>query len=132
MYTQWLNRWGGIEADVMVTKLRACELLVLAGSATVSRDRDWLCKHIDPGQFVTVTDISLRMAMLTVMGPDSRQLLQALTDADLSHAALPLGASREIDIGCGFVGATRITYVGELGFELLIPAHELRARPGEC
>jgi 4-methylaminobutanoate oxidase (formaldehyde-forming) len=62
------------------------------------------------------------MAMIPVMGPRSRQLLQSLTDADLSPEAFPFGTSREIDLGCGFVRATRITYVGELGWELLIPA----------
>jgi 4-methylaminobutanoate oxidase (formaldehyde-forming) len=60
--------------------------------------------------------------MIPVMGPDSRRLLQPLTDADLSNEAFPFGTSREIDLGCGFVRATRITYVGELGWELLIPA----------
>jgi len=122
VYTQWLNRWGGIEADVTVTRLGEREFLVLSGPATVSRDHDWLLEHIGRDEFVTVTDVSLTLAMLAVMGPESRRLLQPLTDADLSHAAFPFGASREIDIGYGFARATRLTYVGELGFELLIPA----------
>ena len=122
VYTQWLNRWGGIEADVTVTRLAEREFLVLSAPATVARDHDWLARHIEPGEFVVTTDISLALAMLAVMGPDSRRLLQSLTDADLSAAAFPFAASREIDLGYGFVRATRMSYVGELGFELLIPA----------
>ena len=98
------------------------QFLVLSGPATIIRDRDWLERHIAPGDFATVTDISGTMAMVPVMGSHSRQLLQSLTDADLSPEAFLFGTSREIDLGCGFVRATRITYVGELGWELLIPA----------
>ncbi len=122
VYTQWLNEHGGIEADVTVTRLGEQQFLVLSGPATITRDRDWLERHIGPGDFATVTDISATMAMVPVMGPRSRQLLQSLTDADLSPEAFPFGTSQEIDLGCAFVRATRITYVGELGWELLIPA----------
>jgi glycine cleavage system T protein len=122
VYTQWLNEFGGIEADVTVTRLDETQFLVLSGPATVRRDHDWLSRHIGPGDFATVADVSGTMAMVTVMGPDSRRLLQPLTDADLSDAAFPFGQSREIDLGYGFVRATRMTYVGELGWELLIPA----------
>ncbi|HEY2127898.1 MAG TPA: FAD-dependent oxidoreductase [Streptosporangiaceae bacterium] len=122
VYTQWLNDRGGIEADVTVTRLADTQFLVLSGPATVGRDLDWLQRSIRDTEFATVTDISPSLAMIPVMGPDSRRLLQPLTDADLSNAAFPFGTSREIDLGCGFVRATRITYVGELGWELLIPA----------
>ena len=74
--------------------------------------------------FVTVSDISAGLAMLSVMGPRSRELLQGLTDADLSHEAFGFGASRMIDLGATFVRATRLTYVGELGWELLVPADQ--------
>ena len=122
VYTQWLNDRGGIEADVTVTRLASTQFLVLSGPATVGRDLDWLRRNIRDSEFATVTDISTSLAMIPVMGPDSRRLLQPLTDADLSNAAFPFGTSREIDLGCGFVRATRISYVGELGWELLIPA----------
>jgi len=122
VYTQWLNAHGGIEADVTVTRLDETRFLVLSGPATLARDRDWLERGIAAGEFAVVTDISTSLAMIPVMGPSSRMLLQSLTDADLSDAAFPFGTSREIDLGCGFVRATRITYVGELGWELLIPA----------
>ncbi|HEX5296356.1 MAG TPA: FAD-dependent oxidoreductase [Streptosporangiaceae bacterium] len=122
VYTQWLNAFGGIESDVTVTRLDETRFLVLSGPATLARDRDWLERSIAPGEFAVVTDISTSLAMIPVMGPNSRLLLQSLTDADLSDEAFPFGTSREIDLGCGFVRATRITYAGELGWELLIPA----------
>ena len=105
-----------------MTRLDETRFLVLSGPATLGRDRDWLERHIGPDEFATVTDISQALAMIPVMGPNARRLLQSITDADLSAEAFPFGASREIDLGCGFVRATRITYVGEFGWELLIPA----------
>jgi glycine cleavage system aminomethyltransferase T/glycine/D-amino acid oxidase-like deaminating enzyme len=122
VYTQWLNAFGGIESDVTVTRPDETRFLVLSGPATLARDRDWLERSIGPDEFAVVTDVSAAFAMIPLMGPSSRALLQSVTDADLSDAAFPFGASREIDLGCGFVRATRITYVGELGWELLIPA----------
>ena len=121
VYSQWLNRFGGIEADITVTRLAEAEFLVLSAPATMTRDLAWLRRHIDGDEFVTVTDVSGTLAMIAVMGPDSRDLLQPLTDCDLSNAAFEFGSSRQIDLGLGFVRATRITYVGELGWELLVP-----------
>ncbi|HLH47526.1 MAG TPA: FAD-dependent oxidoreductase [Acidimicrobiales bacterium] len=122
VYTQWCNRWGGIEADLTVTRLSGSEWLVLTAAGCVVRDADWLRRHVEPGEEVSVVDISPSMAMLPVMGPSSRRLLQRLTDADLSTEAFPFGSSRMIDLGFVMVRATRITYVGELGWELLVPA----------
>ncbi len=121
VYTQWLNPFGGIEADLTVTRLAESEFLVLSAPATMPRDLAWMRRHIADDEFVTVTDVSGTMAMIAVMGPESRRLLQPLTDCDLSNEAFPFGSSREIDLGLGFVRATRITYVGELGWELLVP-----------
>ena len=121
VYTQWLNEFGGIEADVTVTRLGEREFLVLSGPGHRARDLAWIRRHIADDEFVTVTDVSGTMAMIAVMGPQSRELLQPLTDCDLSNEAFPFGTSREIDLGLGFVRATRITYVGELGWELLVP-----------
>ena len=126
VYTQWLNRFGGIEADVTVTRLAEDQFLVLSGPATVNRDLGHLRRHIGPEDFCTVADVSGTMAMLAVMGPDARRLLQPLTDADLSADAFPFGRSAEIDLGLGFVRATHVTFVGELGWELLIPAEIAR------
>ena len=93
VYTQWLNPHGGIEADVTVTRLDETRFLVLSGPATVARDRDWLERHIGPDEFAVVTDISQALAMVPVMGPNARRLLQSLTDEDLSPEAFPLGTS---------------------------------------
>lgn len=121
VYTQWLNEWGGTEADLTVTRTAENEFLVLTAAATTGRDLDWLRRHAAPEEHVAVVDVSASMAMITVMGPGSRRFLQPLTDADLSNDAFAFGTSREIDLGLGFVRASRITYVGELGFELLVP-----------
>jgi 4-methylaminobutanoate oxidase (formaldehyde-forming) len=121
VYTQWLNERGGIEADVTVTRLADREFLVLTAAATVGRDASRLRLHIGDA-FVTVTDVSAGHAMLSVMGPRSRELLAPLTDVDLSNDAFPFRSSRLIDLGLTHVRATRITYVGELGWELLVPA----------
>src|SRR4029079_18025509 len=88
VYTQWLNRFGGIEADVTVTRLRDDEFLVLSAPAPSPRDLAWIRRHIDD-EFATVTDVSGTMAMIAVMGPESRQLLGPLTDCDLSNEAFP-------------------------------------------
>ena len=121
VYTQWLNERGGIEADVTVTRVAETEFLVLTAAATVGRDASRLQRHIGDA-FVTVTDVSAGYAMMSVMGPRSRDLLAPLTDADLSNDAFPFRTSRHIDLGLGYVRATRITYVGELGWELLVPS----------
>ncbi|WP_298509808.1 FAD-dependent oxidoreductase [uncultured Nocardioides sp.] len=121
-YTQWLDAHGGIVADVTVTRVAEDEFLVLSGPATVNRDLAHLRRNIGVDDFCTVADVSGTMAMLAVMGPNARDLLAPLTDADLSNEAFPFGTSREIDLGHTFVRATRVTYVGELGWELLIPA----------
>ena len=94
VYTQWLNERGGIEADVTVTRAGEQEWLVLTAAATVGREMDRLRKHIGDS-FVTVSDVSAGLAMLSVMGPRSRELLQGLTDADLSHEAFGFGASAD-------------------------------------
>lgn len=125
-YTQWLNEHGGIESDVTITRIAPDQFLVLSGPATIARDRAHLQRHIRREEFCTVADVSGTMAMLAVMGPHARDLLGSLTDADLSNDAFPFGASREIDLGLTFVRATRVTYVGELGWELLIPSESAR------
>jgi 4-methylaminobutanoate oxidase (formaldehyde-forming) len=121
VYTQWLNAYGGIEADLTVTRRGEDEYLVLTSPAATYRDLDWLRRALPGSGTATVADVSGTMAMIAVMGPESRRFLQPLTDADLTHSAFPFGTSRRIDLGLGFVWATRITYVGELGWELLVP-----------
>jgi 4-methylaminobutanoate oxidase (formaldehyde-forming) len=124
VYTQWLNERGGIEADLTITRLAAHEFMVVTSAVCQTRDLAWLRRHIagSEGAHCTVTDVTAGVAMLGVMGPRSRELLQRLSGADLSNAAHPFGHSRDIEIGYAFVRASRITYVGELGWELYVPA----------
>jgi glycine cleavage system aminomethyltransferase T/glycine/D-amino acid oxidase-like deaminating enzyme len=121
VYTQWCNDRGGIEADLTVTRLGETEFLVVTGAAPQIRDRDWLTRHIGE-RFCTVTDVTSGMPMLSVMGPHSRALMQKLTGEDMSDETHPFATSREVEIGYARVRASRITYVGELGWELYMPA----------
>ena len=121
VYTHWLNGRGGIEADLTVTRLDERRFLVISGAAVTHRDLDWLDRHIDPDGACTVTDVTSAWSIFGVMGPDSRALLEPLLGIDLSDAAFPFGASREAEIGCAPVRATRVTYVGELGWEIAVP-----------
>jgi glycine cleavage system aminomethyltransferase T/glycine/D-amino acid oxidase-like deaminating enzyme len=121
VYTQWLNDRGGIEADLTVTRLEDHRFLVVTSVSSHVRDAAWLQRHIGPDDFCTVTDVTPGLPMLGLMGPRSRELLQRLTGADLSNAAFPFGQSQELEIGYAVVRAQRITYVGELGWELYIP-----------
>ena len=124
VYTQWLNERGGIEADLTITRTGARSFLVVTAAATQIRDFDHLRRAIAAmgvEDQVTVVDVSSAHATFSVMGPKSREFLQSLTPADLSPAAFPFATSRHIDLGYASVRASRITYVGELGWELYVP-----------
>ena len=121
VYTQWLNVRGGIEADLTVTREAPDRFLVVTAAATQVRDFAWLQRQIPQDARATATDVSAGMAVLSLMGPHSRELLATLTDADLSNAAFPFGTSQTIDLAYARVRASRITYVGELGWEIYIP-----------
>ncbi len=122
VYTPWLNEAGGIEADLTVTRLEEDRYLVVTSAASQTRDRVWLERHIPGDARVTVTDITSGLPMLGLMGPNARALLQELTGEDLSNVRFPFATSRMLEIGYAEVRASRITYVGELGYELYIPA----------
>jgi 4-methylaminobutanoate oxidase (formaldehyde-forming) len=121
VYTQWLNERGGIEADLTITREAVDQFLVVTAAATQTRDLAWLKSHIPADARAFVVDVSSGTAVLSVMGPRSRELLQGLTDTDMSNAAFPFATSKIIDLGYARVRASRITYVGELGWELYIP-----------
>jgi 4-methylaminobutanoate oxidase (formaldehyde-forming) len=121
VYTQWLNERGGIEADLTVTREAPDRYLVVTAAATQTRDFSWLQRNIPADARAMAIDVSSSMAVLGVMGPRSRELLSQLTEADMSPAAFPFGTSQIIDLGYARVRASRITYVGELGWELYIP-----------
>jgi glycine cleavage system T protein len=121
VYTQWLNERAGIEADLTVTRLSESAFLIVTGAETETKDFNWLKRHIDSGKHCVLTNVTSGMGVLSVMGPLARDLLQPLTPEDLSDAAFPFASSKEIELGYALVRAARITYVGELGWELYVP-----------
>lgn len=122
VYTQWLNPAGGIEADLTITRINEREFMVVTSVSSHIRDLAYLREHIPDDSHCTVTDVTGGMPMLGIMGPNARQLMSRLSLTDFSNDAFPFGTSREIEIGYAIVRASRITYVGELGWELYIPA----------
>jgi 4-methylaminobutanoate oxidase (formaldehyde-forming) len=119
VYTQMLNKKGGIESDLTVTRLSETAWLLVVPGATLQRDLAWLRRHLGDA-FAVITDVTAAEAVLCVMGPKSRDLLQAVSPNDFSNAAHPFGTAREIEIGMGLARAHRVTYVGELGWELYV------------
>ncbi|MBW2529653.1 MAG: GcvT family protein [Deltaproteobacteria bacterium] len=123
-YTQWLNERGTIEADVTVIKQTEERFIVVATDTMHRHVETWLRRHIPADAHCFATDITATVGQLNLQGPRSRELLQTLTTADLSTEAFPFRTSRVIDIGYSRVLCNRITYVGELGYELCIPAEQ--------
>ncbi len=122
-YTQWLNERGTLEADLTVTKLDDESFLVVASDTAHRHALTWVRRHAE-GRHAFVTDVTSGYAQLNVQGPRSRELLQSLTSADLSNAAFPFRTAREIDLGYARVLCVRITYLGELGYELYVPTEQ--------
>ncbi|MEM9851531.1 MAG: FAD-dependent oxidoreductase, partial [Pseudomonadota bacterium] len=121
VYTQFLNHTGGIEADVTVTRLAEDAYLVVTPAATRLADQTWMRRHV--GDFrVVITDVTPGEGVLAVMGPKSRDLLAAVAPIDWSSDAFPFGTAQEIEIGMGRARAHRVTYVGELGWEIYASA----------
>jgi 4-methylaminobutanoate oxidase (formaldehyde-forming) len=123
-YTQWLNARGLLEADLTVTKLDDERFLVVVTDTMHRHAETWMRRHIPDGTHAFVTDVSSAFCQINIQGPNSRALLQGLTSADLSNAAFPFRTAREIDIGYARALCVRITYVGELGYELYIPCEQ--------
>ena len=121
VYTQFLNQYGGIEADVTVTRLSDEAYLVVTPAATRLADQTWMRRH--KGDFnVVITDMTPGEAVLAVMGPNARALMQAISPHDFSNDAHPFGMAHEVELGMGLARAHRVSYVGELGYELYISA----------
>ena len=121
VYTQWLNDRGGIEADLTVTRLSESAFMIVGGAETEVRDFYWLKRQIPDDAHCVLTNVTSSMGVLSIMGPRARDLLQSLTPADMSHTGFPFATSREIELGYAMVRASRITFVGELGWELYVP-----------
>lgn len=121
VYTAMLNERGGFESDLTVLRLAQDRFLLITGSAQPVRDMDWISRNLDATAHAFITDVTSAYAVIAVMGPQSRALLARITPADLSNDAFPFSTVQEIDLGHGTGLANRITYVGELGWELVIP-----------
>ena len=123
-YTQWLNDDGMLEADNTVIKLDEEEFIVVTSDVAHRHTETWMKRHISDDQHVFITDVTSGFGQLNIQGPRSRELLQSLTSADLSNEAFPFRTAREIDLGLARVLCVRITYAGELGYELNIPSEQ--------
>ena len=119
VYTQMLNARGGIESDLTVTRLSETAFFLVVPGATLQRDLAWLRRHAG-SRSVVILDVSAGEAVLPIMGPRAREVLTACSPDDFSNAAFPFGTAREIEIGMGLARAHRVTYVGELGWELYV------------
>jgi glycine cleavage system aminomethyltransferase T/glycine/D-amino acid oxidase-like deaminating enzyme len=124
VYTQWLNERGGIEGDVTVTRLDETRFMVVSAAADQLRDQEWVDRHIPADARCVATDVTAAWAVLNVQGPASRELISRISPADLSNEAFPYMTSQEIEVGLGLVRAFRVTYMGELGYELHVPTDQ--------
>ena len=119
VYTQFLNEGAGIEADVTVTRMAETAYLVVTPAATRLADQTWMMRH--KGAFnVVITDVTAGEAVLAVMGPNSRKLLEMVSPNDFSNNTNPFGTAQEIELGMGMARVHRVTYVGELGWEVYV------------
>ncbi|MDB2705981.1 FAD-dependent oxidoreductase [bacterium] len=117
VYSQFLNNTGGIEADVTITRLSETAYLVVTPAATRLADQIWLSRNV--GNFnVVITDVTAGEGVLAVMGPNSRKLLQMVSPNCFDNEVNPFGTAQEIEIGMGLARVHRVTYVGELGWEI--------------
>jgi 4-methylaminobutanoate oxidase (formaldehyde-forming) len=121
VYTQILNERGGIEADITVTRLSEDKFFIISPGACGVRDFDYINRHIEDKDFVTLTEVTSGYTLLAIVGPKSRELLGKLTDADLSNEAFPYSTTQEIDVAYARLLVLRMSFVGELGWELYIP-----------
>ncbi len=123
VYSQFLNHTGGIEADVTITRVSEAAYLVVTPAATRLADQVWLERNV--GDYnVVITDVTAGEGVLAVMGPNSRKLLQAVSPNDFTNATNPFGTAQEIEIGMGLARVHRVTYVGELGWEVYVSADQ--------
>jgi 4-methylaminobutanoate oxidase (formaldehyde-forming) len=123
-YTQWLNEQGTLEADLTVTKLDEERYMVVVTDTAHRHAEAWMRRHIPGDAHAFVTDVTSGFAQINIQGPRSRELVQSLTTADLRNEAFPFRTAREIDIGYARLLCLRITYLGELGYELYVPAEQ--------
>lgn len=121
IYTHMLNNKGGIEVDITINRLKEKEFLLISSATMQPRDLNWIKKSITKNENVSVTDVTSAYTVLSLQGPRSRDILLKLTKADLSNKEFPFATSQEIEIGHTAVIINRLTYIGELGWEIFIP-----------
>jgi 4-methylaminobutanoate oxidase (formaldehyde-forming) len=126
VYTPMLNDRGGHESDLTVLRLASDAFLLITGSAQVTRDMDWIRRHMAPHSGVYLTDVTAMYSVLSLMGPMAPELMARVSPDDVSRQALPLRSTREIDLGHARVRVARMSYVGGLGFELYVPVEMTR------
>ncbi|MCZ6487373.1 MAG: FAD-dependent oxidoreductase [Gammaproteobacteria bacterium] len=126
IYTHWLNERGGIEADLTVTRIREDQYWVVSGASQTIKDIDWLNRHIKEDEFCCVSDITNAWAVMGVMGPTSRALLAETLEHDMSTESFPFGSFQPVELGSVRAYAARVSYVGELGWELYVPVDQAR------
>ncbi|TNF63079.1 MAG: FAD-dependent oxidoreductase [Rhodobacteraceae bacterium] len=122
VYTAWVNEAGGFEADLTVTRLAADRFLVVVGENSAGHTEMRMRRHVAPGEVAIITDITAGRCQINLHGPKARQILQRVSGADLTNEGFPYMTAREIDVGYAIVLAMRVTFVGELGWELHVPA----------
>jgi len=127
VYTQMLNRRGGIECDLTVSRIDRDAYYIVTGTGFATHDFDWIARNIPQGQDARLLDVTSAYAVLALMGPRARDVLQQVTQDDVSNAAFPFAACRDIVVAGAAVRALRMTYVGELGWELHVPAESAGA-----
>jgi 4-methylaminobutanoate oxidase (formaldehyde-forming) len=124
VYTQFLNARGGIECDVTVTRLDEACFRVTTGTATLASDLGWMRLHLPGDGSVTLADVTERLAVVSVWGPDARRTLAAISASDLSGPAFPYLTSREIVVAGVRLRANRVSFAGELGWELVVAPND--------
>ena len=121
VYTEWCNERGGIEADLTVTRIGEEAFMVICSDLAHRHVETWMKQHILPDEQVFIVDMTSAYALINVQGPKSRELLQRVSHADLSNEKFPYMSMQEIDVHYARAMAFRVTYQGELGYELYIP-----------
>lgn len=127
VYTAMLNEHGGMESDLTVVRVTPDCFDLVSGAAQTQRDLDWIARHIPAGADAQLTNTTAQYGVLGVMGPQARELMQRVTEADVADAAFPFGAARFVHVGLATALAARISYVGELGWELHAPVEQMAA-----
>ena len=126
VYTHWLNERGGIEADLTVTRIAEDQFWIVSGASQTIKDLHWLKMNIGEDEFCCVSDITNAWAVLGVMGPGSRDLLSETLNHDMSTPSFPFGSFQPVELGMSRAWAARVSYVGELGWELYVPVDQAR------